>query len=291
MANLVKRKRLTYRCLCVLTNRQQSRSSCSTLEASASTVESNTSCAPSPSNLAAPKTPLPTAQHRSHRASPSSLPPSSVRAKLDRAPISSTTVPLSTSKCPSHRGDPWNAEDESRRSTTARVRKLHQVYLRAGHPTHLYPRSQIDIFVQVHQQDGGVLPAAINASTLALLDAGIAMNDFVASVSCGIHSTSAMLDLSNTEEQDLPHVTVAVLPRTKQVTLASLETRLHVERFEQIFTLAIEAAAVLHNEMELAVRDRTKTLVQAMTGKTVESATAVEEADGDGRNHDDMMLV
>ncbi|CBQ70283.1 probable exosome complex exonuclease rrp41 [Sporisorium reilianum SRZ2] len=159
--------------------------------------------------------------------------------------------------------------------------------------THLYPRSQIDIFVQVHQQDGGVLPAAINASTLALLDASIAMHDFVASVSCGIHSTSAMLDLSNTEEQDLPHLTVAVLPRTKQVTLASLETRLHVERFEQIFTLAIEAAAVLHNEMELAVRDRTKTLVQAMTGKAVEADTAVDEDDEglDGRNHDDMMLV
>lgn len=138
----------------------------------------------------------------------------------------------------------------------------------------------------------GVLPAAINASTLALLDAGIAMQDFVASVSCGIHSTSAMLDLSNAEEMDLPHLTVAVLPRTKQVTLASLETRLHVERFEQIFTLAIDAAAVLHNEMELAVRDRTKTLVQAMTGKTVEAANVMsdEEEDGEGDGRDNMML-
>lgn len=158
--------------------------------------------------------------------------------------------------------------------------------------THLYPRSQIDIFVQVHQQDGGVLPAAINAATLALLDAGIAMQDFVSSVSCGILSTSAMLDLSNAEEMDLPHVTVAVLPRTKQVTLASLETRLHVERFEQIFTLAIEAAEVLHNEMELAVRDRTKTLIQAMTGKMVDAANGAVEDDDDGDNdgRDNMML-
>ncbi|PWZ00890.1 putative exosome complex exonuclease rrp41 [Testicularia cyperi] len=143
--------------------------------------------------------------------------------------------------------------------------------------TALYPRSQIDIFVQVHQQDGGVLPAAINASTLALLDAGIAMQDFVAAVSCGIHSTSPLLDLSNTEESDLPHLTVAVLPRTGQVTLASLETRLHVERFEQIFKLAIQACSVLHNEMELAVRDRTKTLVQAMTGKTVDQTDYLDD--------------
>ena len=102
-----------------------------------------------------------------------------------------------------------------------------------------------------------------------------------------------MLDLSNAEEMDLPHLTVAVLPRTKQVTLASLETRLHVERFEQIFTLAIDAAAVLHNEMELAVRDRTKTLVQAMTGKNVEAATAINEQDEDedDASHDGMMLT
>ncbi|SPO43757.1 probable exosome complex exonuclease rrp41 [Moesziomyces antarcticus] len=153
--------------------------------------------------------------------------------------------------------------------------------------THLYPRSQIDIFVHVHQQDGGVLPAAINAATLALLDAGIAMHDFVAAVSCGIHSTAALLDLSNAEESDLPNVTVAVLPRTKQVTLASLETRLHVERFQQIFNLAIDAAQVLHNEMQLAVRDRTKTLVQAMTGKHVDAAPL---ADSDS-DHDDAMML
>lgn len=112
------------------------------------------------------------------------------------------------------------------------------------------------------------------------------MQDFVASVSCGIHSTLPLLDLNNTEESDLPHLTVAVLPRTGQVTLASLETRLHVERFQQIFQLAIQASAVLHNEMELAVRDRTKTLVQAMTGKVVESQ---EEFDHD--TDDEKMLI
>lgn len=134
------------------------------------------------------------------------------------------------------------------------------------------------------------MPAAINASTLALLDAGIAMQDFVASVSCGIHSTSPLLDLCNTEESDLPHLTVAVLPRTGQVTLASLETRLHVERFEQIFQLAIQASAVLHNEMELAVRDRTKTLVQAMTGKVVDSHD-VDDLEHDIDDYDDKSLI
>ena len=38
--------------------------------------------------------------------------------------------------------------------------------------TELYPRSQIDIYVEVLQADGGNLCACINAATLALIDAG-----------------------------------------------------------------------------------------------------------------------
>ncbi len=69
--------------------------------------------------------------------------------------------------------------------------------------THLYPRSQIDIFVQVLHADGGIpfitksfsccyficilgeLAACINAVSLALIDAGIAMTDFVVACSAG----------------------------------------------------------------------------------------------------------
>ena len=49
---------------------------------------------------------------------------------------------------------------------------------------HLYPNSEIEVKVQVLQTDGGALTAAINACTLALIDAGIAMRDFV--VGCSV---------------------------------------------------------------------------------------------------------
>ena len=51
--------------------------------------------------------------------------------------------------------------------------------------TNLYPRSQIDIFVQVLQSDGGTLCACINAATMALVDAGIPMQDLVVACSAG----------------------------------------------------------------------------------------------------------
>ena len=47
--------------------------------------------------------------------------------------------------------------------------------------THLYPRSEISIEIQVLQSDGGAVSSAINATTLALFDAGIPCTDYVVS--------------------------------------------------------------------------------------------------------------
>ncbi|KAH9999213.1 exosome component 4 [Russula compacta] len=131
--------------------------------------------------------------------------------------------------------------------------------------TSLYPRSQIDIFVHVLQQDGGVLQAAVNATTVALVNAGVPLADYVCAVTGGVHAAAPMLDLTALEEADLPHVTVASMPRSGCLTLVSMETRLHVDRFEEILRLAGEAGAVIHKEMRAVVRERTKNLLDGMS--------------------------
>ncbi|CAE6425907.1 unnamed protein product [Rhizoctonia solani] len=146
----------------------------------------------------------------------------------------------------------------------------------------IYPRSEIDIFVQVLQQDGGVLQTAINAATLALIDAGIALTDYVCACTAACIDTTGLLDLTNTEESDLPNLTLAVLPRSKRVTLVTMETRLHVERFDQIFKLALLAGDILHERMRAAIRERTGKLVQSMTvGGIAPAVENKEEASGD----------
>ncbi|KAF8199489.1 ribosomal protein S5 domain 2-type protein [Pholiota molesta] len=127
--------------------------------------------------------------------------------------------------------------------------------------TSLYPRSQIDIFVQVIQQDGGLLQACINGTTLALMNAGIPMLDFVCAVNGGVHSTSPLLDLTLLEENDVPNLTIAVMPKTQKVSLVTMETRLHVDRFEEIFRLATEAGLAIHGEMKAAILGRSKSLI------------------------------
>lgn len=149
--------------------------------------------------------------------------------------------------------------------------------------TSLYPRTQIDIFVQILAQDGSVLSACINATTLALVTAGIPLLDFVCAVSGGVHTTSPLLDLTLLEENDVPHVTVGIMPRTGRVTLATMETRLHAERFEEIFRLACDAGKVLHEEMKTAVKNKTEGLLNAFEAGSKNQPQHV--------NEDDIMVI
>ncbi|KAI9635570.1 ribosomal protein S5 domain 2-type protein [Dioszegia hungarica] len=147
--------------------------------------------------------------------------------------------------------------------------------------THLYPRSELFINVQVVSADGGILPTAINATTLALVDAGIAMLDYISSVSIGLHLTQPLLDLSAPEEMDLPVLVVASLPNSGKITLAQMETRLHVDRFEEMLVLGVEACKVLKTEMEEYVKERTGKVVQRMS-LAVEGAKGLQAGFIDG---------
>eukprot|EP01088_Endostelium_zonatum_P020172 TRINITY_DN7292_c0_g1_i1.p1 TRINITY_DN7292_c0_g1~~TRINITY_DN7292_c0_g1_i1.p1 ORF type:complete len:240 (-),score=60.78 TRINITY_DN7292_c0_g1_i1:71-769(-) len=69
----------------------------------------------------------------------------------------------------------------------------------------LHPRTLIAVVVQVLNDDGGVLSAAINAACLALLDAGVPLKSTIASVSCAIREDEKgnniiLLDPSKKEE-------------------------------------------------------------------------------------------
>ncbi|KAK8565740.1 hypothetical protein V6N12_059294 [Hibiscus sabdariffa] len=114
--------------------------------------------------------------------------------------------------------------------------------------THLMPRSQIDIFVQVLQADGGTRSACINAATLSLADAGIPMRDIVTSCSAGYLNSTPLLDLNYIEDSaGGPDVTVGILPKLDKVTLLQMDAKLPVDIFENVMGLAIEGCKAVAN--------------------------------------------
>ncbi|KAF9170158.1 Exosome complex component RRP41 [Mortierella sp. AD011] len=129
----------------------------------------------------------------------------------------------------------------------------------------LYPRSQIDIYLQIIQQDGGILQACINAATLALIDAGIAMTDYVCACTAGWVEREAVIDLNHIEESsDTSEVTIAMLPKSSKVTLAQMESRLHVDKLEELLSLASEGCKQIHQVLDKTIRDRAEDLAQKM---------------------------
>jgi exosome complex component RRP41 len=132
--------------------------------------------------------------------------------------------------------------------------------------TNLFPKSQIDIFLQILQFDGGTTQICINAATLALIDAGIPMSDYVCACSAGCIENEAILDLNFTEESyDTPELSVALLPKSDKVTLLQMESRLHVDKFESVMELAAKGCKEVYDALDQEVRSNMKELLNKMS--------------------------
>ncbi|KAJ7533228.1 hypothetical protein O6H91_13G038500 [Diphasiastrum complanatum] len=130
--------------------------------------------------------------------------------------------------------------------------------------THLLPRSQIDIFVQVLQADGGTRSACINAAALALADAGIPMRDLVASCAAGFLNNTPLLDLNYTEDSGGgPDVTVGVFPKLDKISLLQMDSKLPIDLFEKVLELATEGAKATAEYMRERLSENTRQLVSA----------------------------
>jgi len=104
-----------------------------------------------------------------------------------------------------------------------------------------YPRTAIEVWVEVLQSDGGSRCAGITAASLALADAGINMRDLVVGCSCGLIGDTVVSDLDDTEDKegngDMP---VAIMPNLGQVTLLQVDGIYTREQFQKAFELAID---------------------------------------------------
>ncbi|HUV34600.1 MAG TPA: exosome complex exonuclease Rrp41 [Candidatus Desulfaltia sp.] len=110
-----------------------------------------------------------------------------------------------------------------------------------------YPRSVIDVYVEIIQADGGTRCASINAAAVALADAGIPMKDLVASVAVGKYEDKLILDLGDYEDKkgqsDLP---LAYMPKFDKVTLLQMEGIMTQEETEEAVKMAVEGCKKIY---------------------------------------------
>ncbi|CAJ1961236.1 unnamed protein product [Sphenostylis stenocarpa] len=156
-------------------------------------------------------------------------------------------------------GDRMRKSKGDRRSTE--ISLVIRQTMEASILTHLLPRSQIDIYVQVLQADGGTRSACINAATLALADAGIPMRDLVTSCSAGYLNSTPLLDLNYVEDSaGGPDVTLGILPKLDKVTLLQMDSKLPIDILENVMQLAIEGCKAIANYIREILLENTKQL-------------------------------
>jgi exosome complex component RRP41 len=118
-----------------------------------------------------------------------------------------------------------------------------------------YPRTAIDLFVEVLQADGSTRCASITAASLALADAGIPMRDLVVACSAGKVDDTIVLDLMDTEDKvGLADVPVALMPNLNVITLLQMDGILTLEEFEKTVNMALEGCRKIYALQKEALR-------------------------------------
>ncbi|VBB71900.1 Putative exosome complex exonuclease [Podospora comata] len=174
------------------------------------------------------------------------------------------------------RGDKRTLEMQSTLSNT----------LAATLHTHLFPHSQINISLHVLSQDGSLLAALINAATLACVDAGIPMTDYVTACTAGSTSTYAandegadpLLDLNHQEEQELPGLTVATLGESDKVVALVCESRVQISRLEGMLAVGVDGCKQVREILDQVIKAQGRKMI--LEG-TVDKGTGLNDMDLD----------
>ena len=162
-------------------------------------------------------------------------------------------------KCRYHMA-PFSVQERKSPAPSRREIELSKVIRESLEPAifmEYYPRTMIDIFIEVLQADGGTRCASITAAALALADSGIPMRDLVVACAAGKVEDKIVLDLMDTEDKvgsaDVP---VALMPNLNAVTLLQMDGILSTDEFESAVNLALEGCKQIYALQKEALRTK-----------------------------------
>jgi len=180
-------------------------------------------------------------------------------------------------KCRYHMA-PFSVDERKNPAPSRREIEISKVIREALQPALFledYPRTAIQVYVEVLQSDGGSRVAGITASALALADAGINMRDLVVGCAVGKVDGKIVMDLNDIEDKegsgDMPY---AFMPNLNQVTLLQLDGLFTHEEFKQALDLAKAGGLIVYKMQRDAL------LKKYFSGSGPETTTAemIEEA-------------
>jgi exosome complex component RRP41 len=154
---------------------------------------------------------------------------------------------------------PFSVQERKSPQPSRREIELSKVIREALEPAIIvseFPRTTLDIFIEVLESDGGSRGASITAASVALANAGIPMRDLVAGCAAGKVDGVIVLDLNDIEDKegevDLP---VAYMPNLNQITLLQMDGIMTQEEFRRALDLALSGCRKIYEIQRKALYD------------------------------------
>lgn len=155
---------------------------------------------------------------------------------------------------------PYSVSERKNPAPSRREIEISKVIKEALEPAVMlenFPRTVVDIFIEILQADGGSRCAALDAAAVALADAGIPMRDMVSACAAGKVADTIVLDINNEEDQegqaDMP---VAYMPNLGKITLIQLDGVLTPQEYEKCVDTAIRGCKLVYEIQKNALRDK-----------------------------------
>ena len=120
-----------------------------------------------------------------------------------------------------------------------------------------FPRTVVDVFIEILQADGGSRCAALDAASVALVDAGIPMRDMVSACAAGKVADKIVLDVNDEEDKegqaDMP---VAYMPNLGKITLMQLDGILTPNEYKKCLETAIGGCKQVYEIQKKALMEK-----------------------------------
>jgi len=162
---------------------------------------------------------------------------------------------------------PFSVEERKSPAPSRREVELSKVIRESLEPAiflEKFPRTSIDIFIEVLQADGGTRCAGITVASLALADAGIPMRDLIVACAAGKAGGQMVLDLNDIEDKEgEADVPVAYMPSFDAVSLLQMDGELTIEEFQQALTLALDGCKQIHALQKEALKAKYQAVKEA----------------------------
>ncbi|HIP62594.1 MAG TPA: exosome complex exonuclease Rrp41, partial [Archaeoglobus profundus] len=153
-----------------------------------------------------------------------------------------------------------SVEDRKRPGPDRRSIEISKVSREALEPVimkELFPRSAIDIFVEVLQADAGSRTACLNAASVALIDAGIPMRGIVTSVAVakvdGVLVLDPMKEEDNYGEADIPFAFLIRNGKIEAITLLQMDGKVTPDELREALKLAKKGAMQIYQLQREAI--------------------------------------